>query len=459
MKTPWLHIVVVAAIAAADAVLRLGRIHPDEVYQLLEPAVHKLYGYGILAWEWDAAQGGIRNWAFPGIVMGCLKLADALGIADPQGRRALVEVPVFLLHVAMLAAVFRFSARRVGQKLGTVCVWLVGLYAPVLWFGGRTTTETLSVAFLVIALERLDARLGWREALIAGVCLGLAQIFRYGSAAAIVFVLLVLLGQRRWQDFAAVCLGGAVMAAALAALDFSTWGFLSLQRYIDFNVTSGRAAAQFGASEWWWYGPRLLFAPWAVVGLLAWWKWREGRAWAFVIVALGYMAAISATAHKEARFLYPTLVLVTVAATPAAVRWLADGWRSAPRLLVGVACLAATVALWAIPGPFTPERPEQFQLTVKAARDGKGLLVVNEGVWGAGGFFYLGKNMPWCTCDFPQDGCFQMALACKGEGQPPQCPGTFDRALIWDGRGQAELEAAGFSVVERRGYATLLGRR
>ncbi|HEX8537633.1 MAG TPA: mannosyltransferase, partial [Cystobacter sp.] len=42
----------VALLPALLAVAQLGRIHPDEVYQLLEPAWFRAHGYGVLAWEW-----------------------------------------------------------------------------------------------------------------------------------------------------------------------------------------------------------------------------------------------------------------------------------------------------------------------------------------------------------------------------------------------------------------------
>lgn len=464
VKIPWAHVLTVAGLASIHALWKLGRLHPDEVFQMLEPAVWKLYGYGTRAWEWDPTPpGGIRNWAFPGIVMGCLKLADALGWKDVMARRALIEIPQFLLHVGLLASVFRFSARRVDAKLATACVWLVGLYGPVLWFQGRTVTEALAMPFLVIALERLDAReAGLKAAAFAGVCLGLAQVFRYGSAAAILFALLWLALERRWKDLAAVVAGGAVAAAGLAALDLATWGFLTLPRYLDFNLRSGQAQANFGESPPWWYVLRFLLAPWAAVGLVLW-RWdKAARAWGMLFVGVGYLVAISATPHKEGRFLYPTLVLLTIAGTPAFVRWAKEALqKTSPVWKQGVVavCALGGLAFYVFPCPFEPARPEQFQLTVEAGRTGKGFILVNEGMWGSGGSFYLGKNMPWCHCDWPQDGCFQMAMACHGgPSADPRCPGTFDRAVTWDDRALAELQQAGFKLVEARGPAKLLAR-
>jgi 4-amino-4-deoxy-L-arabinose transferase-like glycosyltransferase len=116
-----------------------------------------------------------------------LKMGDAFGITSPMARRVLLEVPQFALHVAMLGAVWRLTFRRVGVKGARAAMWLVALYGPLVWFGGRTMSESFSTAFLVWGLERLDSR-GAKPAwwLLGGVLLGLAQVTRYGSAAAIV---------------------------------------------------------------------------------------------------------------------------------------------------------------------------------------------------------------------------------------------------------------------------------
>ncbi|MEW5743216.1 MAG: glycosyltransferase family 39 protein [Myxococcota bacterium] len=469
LKVPWLEVFGAALIAVLHAVILSGRLHPDEVYQSLEPALNKAFGYGYLAWEWlvpphpaRALQPwGIRNWAVPTVFSWLLQAAHALGIDSVWGRRVAVALPQWALHAAMLAAVWRFSARRVGPKLARACLWLTALYAPVVWFAGRTMSEAFSVAFLVWGLERLDdvEDTRWHQALLAGVLLGCAQITRYGSAAVILPVMLWLLATRRWRTFALCTAGGLVTALFLGLLDKATWGewFHSFRAYVDYNVLSGQAARSFGALPGWYYFQRLFLAPWAVLGLLLW-KWNKpARSWLFVVGAVGYFAVISWTSHKEDRFLYPTLVLLSVAGTPAFVDWL---WRRrmdrTPRALAAIAALAG-VAFFVFANPFAPQRKEQFQLERKASAEATGLVIMNEGVWGAGGFFYVGGNKPWCTCDFPYEPCFQMAA------RDPR----FNRGLYWSG-GPAEAErdanslaafqAAGFRVVEVRGQATLLAR-
>jgi N-dimethylarginine dimethylaminohydrolase len=85
---------------------------------------------------------------------------------------------------------------------------------------------------------------------------------------------------------------------------------------------------------------------------------------------------------------------------------------------------------------------------VAASRSATGLVLVNEGVWGSPGYFYLGKNIPWFVCDVPEDERFVHAMTTT----------TFNRAVTWDDRALAELRQAGFEVLETDGRAKLLGR-
>ena len=439
----------VALVPAIVAVAQLGRLHPDEVFQTLEPANFRAFGYGILAWEW---QVGLRNWAVPGLFAWLLKLGSSLGIDDPLARRALLEVPQYALQVAMLLAVHRLTARRVSSPLALASMVLVGLYGPLIHFAGRTMGESFSAAFLVLALERLDAARSrpWHVAALGGSLLGCAVVTRYGSAVVVVAALVWLLATRAWKPLLFTVLGGLVVALALGGLDWATWDapFHSLRKYVEFNLTSGQAAAQFGTEPALFYLPHLgWLVLWAWPGLLLGLVRRAEGTSLFAFCGLAYVAAITLTPHKEARFLYPGLVLWLVAATPP---WLALLSRLAPRrrgLLLG-ASVAACLAILFFPSPFRPERPEQFRLVVKAAREATGLVIVNEGVWGAPGFFYLGKNIPWFPCDFAEDGRFQQAMATP----------TFNRAVIWDDRALEQLQQAGFQVLATDGPGKLLGR-
>jgi hypothetical protein len=392
----------------------------------------------------------------------------------------------------MLLAVWRFSQRRIGSNGAGWAVATVALNPLVVFFAGRAMSESFSAAFVVWGLERLDApesnRRSW-PALAAGLLLGLAQVTRYGSAAFIVPVLIVLLVTRRFRAFGGVVVGGMVVAFLLGLLDKLTWGSVlptarwggwwhSLQEYVDFNLLSGRSAAQFGASPWYFYGPHLL-APVGLVGMVLWFWDRASRALGWLVIAAAYLVSVSITAHKEERFLYPLLVVVSVAGAPAFVHlalaaagrvanassWMRGGWAKG---LVVVTVVAACAPSF-IRTRFMPERPELFRLTARASREGTGLVVMNEGLWGSGGAFWMnGSNAffrgadraPtstrwWCTCDFPEEGCFQ------GAAQTSQ----FNRAILMGPldearfeRSKRAFEAAGFSLIDRDGEGFYFAR-
>jgi hypothetical protein len=182
-----------------------------------------------------------------------------------------------------------------------------------------------------------------------------------------------------------------------------------------------------------------------------------GRPSIFIAAALGYLGIVSATAHKEDRFVYPTLVLLTVAGAPLFVAWAAESWKGPRRLVAGLVA-ASGVAFFVFPSPFDVQRKEQFQLVAKGSRGATGLVIMNEGMWGSPGYFYAGANIPWCPCDFPQDACFQVAAR----------DARFNRGVYWsngndaekprDAQSEAAFLAAGFHIVERRGQATYFER-
>lgn len=434
------------------AVAQLGRIHPDEVYQVLEPAFRRAFGYGVIAWEW---QVGLRNWAWPLVISWLLRLAAALDLKDPIALRVAAAIPQLLLHFWALVHVHRFAARRTGEQSAALIAALAfALYGVLLTFAGRTMGESLSASFLVIGIERLERPAGTRRALlVAGLTLGLAVVVRYGSAVFIVAALTYLAALRRWRALAWVVLGGSGALLALAGLDLLTWGrpLHSLIEYASFNVFSDRAAAQFGRAPPSYYVWPLLkwAAPWIWPGLLLG-LWRSrGRPSLPLFAAVVYIAALSLTAHKEERFLYPALVLLALAALDGWLVWLSS--RSVPHQAV-VASVSMLLSLgWsAVDGELAAQRSDQFRAIVHASRgDARGLLIVNEGVWGAGGSFYIGRPIPWWTCDFAHEPAFQHAMASP----------SFNRAVTYDARALDELLAAGFEIDRRIGRATVLVRR
>ncbi|NOK14338.1 glycosyltransferase family 39 protein [Corallococcus exercitus] len=452
-----LGLLAVALVPCVLAVRQLGRIHPDEVFQALEPAYWRVHGYGVLAWEW---REGLRNWAVPGVLAAFLKVAHGFGVTDPRVYRGVVALPQFALHAWSLWAVHRFAERRAGPWGAALAVLLVGLSAPVLLFAGRTLSESFSASFLLVAMEALDrpdtgpASRVRRAGLLGGVALGLAVVTRYPSALFVVAALGWLVAARRWRLLAFTCVGGAVVAAGLGLLDWGTWGtpFHSFLAYVDYNVLSGKAAAAFGASPPGFYWEPLLQAvplwAWAAVPLSLVPLFRFRALSLPLTCAAVYTAVLLTTPHKEERFLYPGLVVALLAAASQ----LAASIAALPRPGLRGAGAVLALSLGFVHGQGFPSndlRADQFRAIVRATRgDATGLLIVNEGLWGSGGYFYIGRNIPWRTCDWPQDAAFQASIRDR----------AFNRAVTFEGRALEELQAAGFRVVRQVGRETILAR-
>jgi len=442
-----------AAPAALLAVLQLGRLHPDEVYQSLEPAYFKVHGYGIMAWEW---REGIRNWSVPLLFAGILKLCSALGIDDPRWYRAVLELPQYALHAWALTAVFRLSRRRLGaDRPALAATALVAFYGLTVIFAGRTLSESFSASFLLLAFEALDreSEQPLKDGALGGLYLGLSVVMRYGSGVFVVAALGFLAAKRRWPMLKGVVASGAAVALGLLLLDWQTWGqpLHSLRAYIDFNVISGRAVQSFGASPAWFYAwPLFLTTPvWVWAGLIHNARFDGGARITF-ISCLAYVVVVAFTPHKESRFLYPAQALLTMVAAPGFVAQLLKLPVMTARALYAVAvALGLTLLTW-LPDDLKDRRGDQFRAIVVAARDpnARGLLIVGDGIWGVGGYFYLGKNIPWGVADWPQDANFQAAIRSP----------VVNRAITRNDQGLTELEQAGFRVVEQIGSEKILAR-
>ncbi len=151
------------------------------------------------------------------------------------GDRAVLLLP--MLGAVLCAFGARALARRLGGGDGWSAFWIVGLASPVavyaLDFWEHTVGLGLMVWAVVLLLDVLERRAGWRGALVAGALFGLAATMRTEALVYLVVAtgltcLVMLVRERAWLRpivaGACVTVGAAVMLVANRLLEQLTIG-------------------------------------------------------------------------------------------------------------------------------------------------------------------------------------------------------------------------------------------
>jgi len=415
-----------AVLAVATAALFRGRVHPDEIFQYLEPANHLAFGPWIRSWEWEQ---GLRNWAVPGALGGLLELLSLVGVRHPWALAGVVFMSCAAMQAIGTVALHRLIEERDGGGPALLAAIVHASWGGWLLYAARPLGDGLSVAALLPALLFAQRKDGFR----CGLLLGAAFVIRYPSAIFAIPIAVSL--AREPRQLLAFLGGGAIVLSGLAALDWLTWGspLYSALHYLAFNWYS---AAHFGAQPWWWYAP--IFAGMAPI-LLAWHFLRGLRRKDLLVGAFAtYLAAFTLIGHKEARFLVPLLPLfVGIAAAPA----FADLARL-PRTPVAALYLLTSLAAATVLRPFGLHA-EVIDATVEMGRDPSltAALVAGPQMWNTGGRFYFGRSEPLYLNEIDRLSVVSHALVVQGA-----LPDT-------------ELERAGMKRWRSRGDAVIWRKR
>jgi phosphatidylinositol glycan class B len=345
----------------------------DEHYQVLEFLGAKLGTTRLAALPWEYA-ARMRSWLLPALFLPVAELAALFGLGDPFSTARVLRCFAALLSFGGLAALSWRLPLWLGDGV-TRRLTLLALHffywVPL--FSARTSSENLTQAFFLLGLSALlGARRG--AGVAAGFLFGLAFLARYQSAFLIAGACLWF-----WLDarsrlalaLAARLAAGFAAALALGAV-LDRWGYgewaLPYWNYLRVNLLE-HVANRYGTSPVWGYFTFFateLVPPlgliWLITPLVALLRLpRHLLTWTLAPFVLVHLAL----AHKETRFLFPTLALSTVLLgvlierelTPTtAPSWFARAW---PKLRVPAAALvlAANVLGFCL-FTFEPPRPQ-----------------------------------------------------------------------------------------------------
>ncbi len=352
--------------------LRLGQIwqeaaylHPDAIYQALEPAYHLVFGHGDLPWEY---REGARSWLWPALLAIPLRACQATsscgpGIGMQLGvawmRAVATSIDVLAACVAVrwtlrmtlptssrgfpaLAVAIVLAAHPAFTVMGAqplidvpaaalaiaACerAWLLRSMLPLSRSLNRTQDEAEEHPVAQVAHLRRHAM--WLAGLLAGSTLLRVQL----APLALGLMLLVLIDLIRAEKLREV--GGAALSCAVAVAvtfmlaDLIAWGspFHSWIVYFGHHLAAEGPSAALMPADRYWRDLNLampLLGPVALVlsiGAIGWTRvpstTRDG--WSDPTIPLASLALIvlphQFIALKVWRFLYPAQSLLVIAA-------------------------------------------------------------------------------------------------------------------------------------------------
>ena len=446
---------ILAGIFVAAAAVRVvawrtsvGAIHPDEIFQVIEPAWWRLHGVGQVAWEWNE---GVRSWVLPSYNGALLALLTSLGVTRGATAGGFLQLHWAALNLVLVAAGFRGGChitRRLhrppgnppdnqelapadaparapaatpGWQGGLLAAALCGLFPLLAQYAPHTLSELPSMLALVCGLtlaadmiERPEPQPG--RAVMVGFLLALGICVRIANAPLVLVAPIWLLLRRRFALLAQLIAGATLPVLIFGLVDLLTWGkFLgSYIGYLKFNFIEGRAA-QFGTEPWFWYAQRVFDrTPWSLACLLVPLLLGLRATWPFAASAFGLVALLSTQAHKEERFViafWPYLLIG--AAGVVGAWWAAASEPAAPALtpprrlgrkvLAGVGLAGLGLVLidngrHPVAGDHTVARARMDAQAVAGADPQITGLLVDSIFW-SGGSLWLGGNWPQMNLD------------------------------------------------------------
>ena len=178
-----------------------GIIHPDELYQYIEPAFGLNFGYWIKAWEFTA---GFRSYLYSLINALIFKTGISLGIRDIRllirGSRLFNGfLSAILVLIVYLTARFAYN-----RDVGLYAAFMTAFSSFILTWTPRTMSELPSTFFLTLSVYLFITATGKNrgsradlKVFLSGLSLGVSFMFRPSSAMALLPLTIYLMLKRK----------------------------------------------------------------------------------------------------------------------------------------------------------------------------------------------------------------------------------------------------------------------
>ncbi|MYE81361.1 MAG: hypothetical protein F4X36_05850, partial [Gammaproteobacteria bacterium] len=351
----WKHLPLVLALAflARAAVALSGdfSLHPDEIFQYLEPAHRLVFGNGVTYWEYFY---GARAWFVPGMVAGVLTLFDLVGLGEPRWYVAGVELMFCAVSLTIPAGMYLAARTHFGETAARVALVAGALWYELCGFAHKPMTEFVATGPLLLALwiavrpGRIELGAGLWAALLTVLAAAIRP--QYAPVAVVLFALVLLRAERRPTLLSAA----GALVLAVGAFDAVTWDaglFHSYITNIRFNLVTEVYRA--GESQAWQYLAWLLTAHGGLSVLCVIAAAFAPRRYALLLALVALIVGIhSLQPHKEYRFVFAIVPLMMIIGADLAVRLHGrGGWGRAGAFAAGTAfaCVSAAGILNALP--------------------------------------------------------------------------------------------------------------
>jgi hypothetical protein len=312
-------------------------LHPDEIWQYLEPAYKLIDGHAVVPWDQRA---GLRSWLLPEVLAVPMYLGHLL---SPHSEAHLFAVRLCMAALSLLIvwAAYRLG-RAVSQTHALAAAFVTAIWSELVYMAPRALTDSVSASLFAGGAALLLTR-NKRGDYLTGLLLGLTFVVRIQTAPAIAVLILFTLPE--WRERWPRLLVGGLAALAIdsgANLLMGAPPLMWIVKNFTINFIDHKSAS-FGVSSPWAY-PLDLLGRWSflVVPLLFLAAWGARKYPSLLAAAIVHMVVHSLIPHKEWRFdfLFHVLILMLVGIGAGSLieRF---SWRSA--LLV---CLGFVGASW-----------------------------------------------------------------------------------------------------------------
>ena len=408
-RSRWKPSVIHCALAVFFAVgfsLRLyaahfpNLIHPDAIFQTLEPAHRLAYGYGVITWEW---REGVRSWVFPAFLAAIMRATAWMGPGS-SGYLWGISAVLSLLSLVTIWFGYLWAKRVSGIEAAVIAAGACAVWYDLVIFGPSTLTGVVAAHALLPGLylgkygERIPEG---RRMLLAGLLLGLALSLRVELAPAIGFALLYFCYPNWRQRALPLACGFLLPVLVFGLVDAFTWSypFQSFIKYVWVNAFEARSAL-YGTQPWYWYF-LVLTEQMFPLFVLALFGLRRSQflGWFALIVLVSH----SMIGHKEIRFIYSVFpIVVTLAAIGLMeiVRYFTSKSKN-PALvrnatIVSALTFCCLLSYWSIPlFPYWQKNAVGIAAFNRLSRDPAVCGVADYELWySIGGYAHLHRDIP-----------------------------------------------------------------